>query len=65
MLKEAFGTVVADGVQIKVWDSTADCRYLVLPIPPSGVDVQVLTVEELKKLITRDSLIGVSLLVNS
>jgi nitrile hydratase len=54
-----FGTVVPDDVQIRVHDSTADMRYLVLPRRPEGTDG--LSAAELEALVTRDSMIGVAL----
>lgn len=51
-----FGVHLADDVQVRVWDSTADCRYLVLPRRPSGT--ACLTQEELAALITTNALIG-------
>jgi nitrile hydratase len=56
VLKE-FGTEIPDDVEVRVWDSTADLRYLVLPERPAGTDK--LTEEELAALVTRDSMIGV------
>jgi nitrile hydratase len=53
-----FGTELADDVEIKVVDSTADMRYLVLPARPDGTDG--LSEAELADLVTRDSLIGVT-----
>lgn len=53
-----FGTVLPDGVEVRVHDSTADLRYIVLPIRPAGTDEW--PEEELSKLATRDSMIGVS-----
>ena len=53
-----FGTVIPADVQIRVHDSTADMRYLVLPRRPEGTDD---TCEaDLAKLVTRDSMIGVA-----
>ncbi len=46
-----------DDVEIRVWDSSAEVRYLVLPERPAGTDE--LTEEELAALVTRDSMIGV------
>ncbi len=54
-----FGTQVADDVEIRVHDSTADMRYMVLPLRPPGTER--LAGEELAALVTRDSLIGVGL----
>jgi nitrile hydratase subunit alpha len=51
------GTVVPDEVEIRVWDSSAEVRYLVLPERPSGTDG--MAEEELAGLVTRDSMIGV------
>ena len=53
-----FGTEVADDVEVRVHDSTADIRYLILPQRPPGTEG--LSEKELAKLITRDSLIGVT-----
>lgn len=53
-----FGTELADTVQIRVHDSTADMRYLVVPARPKGTET--LDETDLAALITRDSMIGVS-----
>src|SRR5919106_3872715 len=53
-----FGLESGDNVEVRVLDSTADLRYLVLPRRPSGT--QHLSEEELAGLVTRDSMIGVS-----
>jgi nitrile hydratase subunit alpha len=53
-----FGLVVADDVEVRVHDSTADIRYLVLPLRPKGTEA--LSEVELARLVTRDSLIGVT-----
>ena len=52
-----FGLEVGDDVEVRVVDSAADLRYLVLPLRPEGTDG--MSEEELVALITRDSLIGV------
>jgi nitrile hydratase len=52
-----FGTVIPDDVEIRVSDSTAMVRFLVLPIRPEGTDNY--NEEELAALVTRDSMIGV------
>jgi nitrile hydratase len=52
-----FGLVLTDDVEVRVHDSTADIRYLVLPVRPKGTEG--LSETELAKLVTRDSLIGV------
>jgi len=54
-----FGTVIADGVQIRVHDSTADMRYMVAPKRPEGTES--LSEAQLADLVTRDSMIGVAL----
>jgi nitrile hydratase len=53
-----FGTVIADGVTVRVHDSTADMRYLVLPERPAGS--AQMSEAELAALVTRDSMIGVA-----
>ena len=52
-----FGTRIPEGVRIRVHDSTADMRYVVLPMRPAGTDGW--SEERLAGLVTRDSLIGV------
>jgi nitrile hydratase subunit alpha len=52
-----FGTVVPDDMELTVWDSSAEVRYLVLPRRPAGTDG--LTEDELAALVTRDHMIGV------
>ena len=56
MLSE-FGLTLPDQTEIRVWDSTAEVRYLVLPVRPSGTEGW--TEEQLAELVTRDSMIGV------
>jgi nitrile hydratase len=51
-----FGLSLPDGVAVRVWDSTAEIRYLVLPERPAGTDG--LGAEALADLVTRDALIG-------
>ena len=53
-----FGLELDNNVAVRVLDSTADLRYLVLPQRPAGAEF--LNEEELAKLVTRDSMIGVS-----
>jgi nitrile hydratase len=53
-----FGTTLADDVEIRVWDSTAEIRYLVLPERPAGTER--MTEAELAALVTRNSMIGTS-----
>jgi nitrile hydratase subunit alpha len=54
-----FGTTIPDHVEVRVHDSTADMRYLVMPLRPAGTDG--LSEAELARLVTRDSMIGVAL----
>jgi nitrile hydratase len=56
MLAE-FGTIIPDDVEIRVSDSTAQVRYLVLPKRPPGTEG--FSEEQLAALVTRDSMIGV------
>ena len=51
-----FGTKITDDVEVRVVDSTADCRFLVLPRRPEGT--KGWTTEKLAALVTRDSMIG-------
>jgi len=55
-----FGTYIPDDVNVRVHDSTADMRYLVLPIRPAGTEDW--SEERLAALVTRDSMIGVTAL---
>ena len=55
---EEFGLELAEGVELRVLDSTADVRYLVVPRRPEGTDD--LGQEDLAALVTRDSMIGVA-----
>ncbi len=52
-----FGTELSDDVEVRVWDSTAEMRYLVLPMRPAGTDDW--PIEKLETLVTRNSMIGV------
>ena len=54
-----FGTELSDDVEVRVWDSTAEMRYLVLPMRPAGTDDW--PIEKLETLVTRNSMIGVEL----
>jgi len=56
ILKE-FGTELAEDVEVRVWDSTAELRYLVLPERPAGTDG--LSEDDLAALVTRDAMVGV------
>jgi len=52
-----FGTELADDVEIRVWDSTSEVRFLVLPERPQGTDGW--SEAELAELVTRNAMIGV------
>ena len=54
-----FGVELPADVEIRVWDSTAEVRYLVLPERPPGTEA--MGEDELAALVTRDSMIGVGL----
>ena len=54
-----FGFELPDGTEIRVWDSTAEIRYLVLPMRPAGTEGW--SEERLADLVTRDSMIGTGL----
>jgi nitrile hydratase len=54
-----FGVEIPAGKEVRVWDSTAELRYLVLPERPAGTDDW--TAEQLTTLVTRDSMIGTGL----
>ena len=51
-----FGVTLPDETEVRVWDSTAEIRYLVLPERPAGTEG--MSEEELAALVTRDSMIG-------
>ena len=53
-----FGTELAGGMEVRVWDSTAELRYLVLPERPAGT--AGFTEEQLAGRVTRDAMIGVT-----
>jgi nitrile hydratase len=54
-----FGVHLPDSVTIRVWDSTSEVRYLVIPRRPTGTEH--LSAEQLADLVTRDSMIGTGL----
>jgi len=54
-----FGLTLPDETEIRVWDSTAEVRYLVLPQRPAGT--AGMSEEALARLVSRDSMIGVGL----
>jgi len=51
-----FGLEIPEGVEIRVWDSTSEMRYVVLPERPLGTEH--MSEEELSALVTRDAMIG-------
>jgi len=53
-----FGLALPEDVEVRVWDSTAELRYLVLPERPAGSET--LTEEALAALVTRDAMVGVA-----
>lgn len=52
-----FGTTLPEDVELRVWDSSAEVRYLVLPLAPKGAEAR--SEDELAGLVTRDHMIGV------
>jgi nitrile hydratase len=54
-----FGVTLPAEMKVRVWDSTAELRYLVVPMRPAGSDG--LGEEQLAELVTRDSMIGTGL----
>ena len=54
-----FGVTLPEGTEVRVWDSTAELRYLVLPMRPAGSEA--MNEEQLAELVTRDSMIGTGL----
>jgi len=57
VLREDFGYALSDSVEVRVWDSSSEMRYWVLPVRPAATDA--LSEAELAGLVTRDSMIGV------
>jgi nitrile hydratase len=53
-----FGLELPEGIEVRVWDSSAEMRYLVLPMRPEGTDG--MDQDELAALVTRDCMIGVA-----
>ena len=51
-----FGTLLPDDIEVRVWDSTAEIRYLVLPERPAGTEA--LSADGLAAMVTRDGMIG-------
>jgi nitrile hydratase len=61
LLKE-FGVSLPENVEIRVWDSTAETRYLVIPMRPEST--AGMSAEQLEKLVSRDSMIGTAVVPN-
>ena len=55
-LLQEFGLTIAGDVEIRVWDSNAELRYMVLPMRPAGTED--MSNEQLAELISRDSMVG-------
>jgi nitrile hydratase len=56
---EEFGVELSGDIEVRVWDSSAELRYLVLPQRPAGTEG--MSEDELAALVTRDSMIGTAL----
>ncbi|MBM3523322.1 MAG: nitrile hydratase subunit alpha [Alphaproteobacteria bacterium] len=54
-----FGVTLPDSIEVRVWDSTAELRYLVLPMRPAGTERW--NEDRLASIVTRDAMIGVAL----
>jgi nitrile hydratase len=63
VLLAEMGLPLADDVEIRVWDSSSEVRYLVLPERPAGTEG--LSEEELQPLVTRDAMVGVGRVMGS
>lgn len=61
-LRDEFDADIDDDVELKVWDTSAEVRYMVLPQRPKGSEE--MSEEELAQVVTRDSMIGVERLGN-
>ena len=57
-----FGTEISDEAQVRVWDSNAELRYMVLPERPAGTEA--MSEDALLALVTRDAMIGVTRALN-
>jgi nitrile hydratase subunit alpha len=55
---QEFGLELPEDVEVRVWDSTAELRYMVIPERPAGTEG--LSEEELAELVSRDAMIGVA-----
>lgn len=54
-----FGVTLAEGTRVRVWDSTSETRYLVVPMRPAGTEGW--SAEDLEPLVSRDAMIGTAL----
>lgn len=52
------GLELEDDIEIRIWDSSAEVRYMVLPMAPEGAEQ--LSEDELASMVTRDAMIGVA-----
>jgi len=59
LLSESFALNLPEGTSIRVHDSTADCRYIVIPRRPAGTEGW--SEEQLQAVVTRDTMIGVAI----
>ena len=59
LLREEFGLDLPESTEVRVWDTSAELRYFVLPQRPAGTEG--LSEDELAALVTRDSMIGVGM----
>ena len=59
VLREEFGVDLPESTEIRIWDTSAEVRYWVLPQRPAGTEG--MTEEQLRELVSRDSMIGVGL----
>jgi nitrile hydratase len=56
-MRDEFGLELPESTEVRIWDTSAEVRYWVLPQRPPGTDG--MSEEELASLVTRDSMIGV------
>ncbi len=59
MLREEFDLEIPESTELRVWDSNADIRYLVLPMRPAGTES--LSEDELAALVSRDAMVGTAI----
>ncbi|MEE9254065.1 MAG: nitrile hydratase subunit alpha [Pseudomonadales bacterium] len=53
-----FGLELGEDIEIRVWDSSSEVRYMVLPVRPAGTED--MSEEELAEIVTRDAMVGVA-----